>query len=222
MLMEGDVSMNMKQILREDFTKYIRPHFIEAKCEKCGKEINSLHLHHNIEFSQLLDETLQQLKLLYYDDINNYTEDELQLIRDIMLAKQARIKYTTCCDSCHKNLHGGNYFKSHSPRKHNSGLSEMTREELEALNNNLEVMYTKCKDNKYTFIKKDGLREIANTLQLYYKVEDGTKRYFCSSINRINTQLELLQLPYKIEMKPTTKRVNKKMTKVQVYLVMKK
>jgi hypothetical protein len=84
------------------------------------------------------------------------------------------------------------------------------------------VKYSKSKNNKYTFVKKDGLREIADTLQLYYKVEDGTKRYFCSSVNRINTQLELLQLPYKIEMKPTTKRVNKKITKVQVYLVVKK
>ena len=111
----------MKQLLRQDFAQYVRPHFEKSECECCGSDTERLHVHHIIHFQELLDETLKQLNLQQYDDADMYTDEQLQLIRDIMLGKQMRIKYVTCCEPCHRELHDGSYHpdKKPKPKKEN-------------------------------------------------------------------------------------------------------
>ena len=95
----------LKQVLRQDFTSYVRPHFEKSECEVCGSEIEHLHVHHVTHFQDLLNETLEQLHLKYYEDTDCYTDEQLQLIRELMIGKQMRIKYITCCQLCHLELH---------------------------------------------------------------------------------------------------------------------
>ena len=52
----------LKKILRTDYVYYIRPLVIKDKCKSCGCEEN-LVVHHDKEFSILLDETLEELNL---------------------------------------------------------------------------------------------------------------------------------------------------------------
>lgn len=104
-------------LLRGDFSHYIRPHFEKSECEVCGSDTEHLHVHHVTHFKDLLNDTLEQLHLEYHEDTNNYTDEELQLIRDVMLAKQMRIEYVTCCEPCHLDLHNGNYFSKNGCRK---------------------------------------------------------------------------------------------------------
>lgn len=95
--------MNLREYLRAYFGKNLRPLLIKDKCQICGSTEN-LHLHHIDRFHNLLMETLEQLQLneLNTDDYNKY---ELNLITDIMLAKQLRIDYKTLCSKCHTKIH---------------------------------------------------------------------------------------------------------------------
>ena len=97
--------MTLKELLRHDFTSYVRPHFAKDTCEMCGSETEQLHVHHVTYFQDLLDETLEQLQLEYHEESEAYTESQIEMIRNVMLGKQMRIKYVTCCESCHLELH---------------------------------------------------------------------------------------------------------------------
>ena len=48
--------MTLKQLLRQDFTSYIKPHFEKSECEVCGSDTEHLHVHHMTHFQDLLDE----------------------------------------------------------------------------------------------------------------------------------------------------------------------
>lgn len=91
--------MKLEQYLRNDFNKYIRPLFIKASCEVC-ESTEQLELHHSIQFSELLKETLKELKL-DRKDTKDYTKSELESIRNFMIAKQLKIEYKTLCKKCH-------------------------------------------------------------------------------------------------------------------------
>ena len=199
-------------MLRQDFTLYIRPHFEKSECEVCGSDTERLHVHHTTHFQELLDETLEQLHLEYYEDTDSYTEEELQLIRDVILAKQMRIKYVTCCEPCHLELHDGSYKPKGKRKRHENYI--MSQNEVEVLLNNLEILIDECMQDKFVFMKKDGLRRISSVLQLY-----DFNKHFCLTVKSINNQLELLELPYEIQVKQHTYRENGKMNKFQYYVV---
>jgi hypothetical protein len=215
----------LKQLLRQDFTQYVRPHFEKSECEVCGSCTEHLHVHHVTHFQDLLDETLEQLHLEYHDDTDVYTEEELQLIRDVMLAKQMRIKYVTCCEPCHLELHEGNYFKTKkqgygrytTPRKHKSQIDEYTDEEIKTLINNLENLAEECRNDEYSFIGNEGRKYISSVLNLYMEYErnyDKTKRTGktdrkrAKNVDAMNNVLMLYELPFHIEQ--CKERINRK------------
>ena len=90
----------LKNKLRTDYANYIKPLVIKDKCELCGYEEN-LVVHHDKEFSILLDETLKELNLYKIE----FNEDEVNIIRTHMLGKQIQIKNITLCNKCHTELH---------------------------------------------------------------------------------------------------------------------
>lgn len=95
--------MNLRDHLRNEWSKYIRPLMVKDKCEWCGCE-SDLHLHHIDRFHNLLVETLEELQLQELD-IEFYDEMELKQISNFMLAKQIKSEYKTLCKSCHILLH---------------------------------------------------------------------------------------------------------------------
>ena len=90
----------LKNKLRTDYANYIKPLVIKDKCELCGCEEN-LVVHHDKEFSILLDETLKELNLYKLE----FNEDEFNIIKTYMLGKQIQIKNITLCNKCHTELH---------------------------------------------------------------------------------------------------------------------
>ena len=48
--------MTLKELLRKDFSQYVRPHFEKHICEVCGSDTEVLHVHHVTHFQDLLDE----------------------------------------------------------------------------------------------------------------------------------------------------------------------
>ena len=96
--------MNLREMLRKEWTDYIRQFIIKNKCEEC-EETQHLELHHASErFEDLLMETLRELKLKE-KDTNEYTNKELEMIDNIMLGKQLKIEHKTLCKIHHKKAH---------------------------------------------------------------------------------------------------------------------
>lgn len=99
------MAKGLKGLLRTDFTRYIKPYVEKHECEVCGSDTERLHVHHVVQFQKLLEETLEQLGLEYHEDVDDYTDQQLQLIREVMLGKQLRVDYITCCEPCHIEIH---------------------------------------------------------------------------------------------------------------------
>lgn len=99
--------MNLENYLRSELSSSWRPLVIKHECEVCGKD-NNLEVHHVKQFILLLDETLQLLKLNRKRDTDDYSVDELEKIKLIMLGKHLKIKTLTLCNKCHDILHKTN------------------------------------------------------------------------------------------------------------------
>jgi len=95
--------MELKMYLRTYIHNLIRPIYIKNQCEICQSE-NDLHLHHVKLFSEIVNETLNDLNL-EYKNTEDYTRTTLHIIRDIVLGKHLQIDYLTLCDNCHKDIH---------------------------------------------------------------------------------------------------------------------
>ena len=94
--------------LRLDFNNYIRDNYIKDKCERCGSTEN-LHLHHVHKFSIQLKRALDILK---YSDKENFNDEEIMILRYVMLGMQCKNNdYITLCDKCHTSHHKKTSFK---------------------------------------------------------------------------------------------------------------
>lgn len=149
--------------LRASFNNHIRPIRIKDRCELCGSE-EYLILHHIDTFSNLLDETLEELGIDIYTE--EFTDLEVKNINNIMLGKQLRSNMATLCDNCHKEVHKDGYIKARDKYKYKQP-KEPNLEEIEMLENYLNKIEGKklfdteqqeLNDliiNKLTTIKKD-------------------------------------------------------------------
>ena len=161
----------LKNKLRTDYAYYIRPLVIKDKCELCGCEEN-LVVHHDKEFSILLDETLKELNLYKLE----FNKDEFNIIKTHMLGKQIQIKNITLCNKCHTELHknkGG--FSSTGKYIDINKIKEMKRKkekEIELqkkqkeLKEYLETLVGKrlYKEDREELIEKVDLRDSRNRL----------------------------------------------------------
>lgn len=96
--------MNIQQYQRNKFNLHIIPLIKNNECELCG-DCNNLELHHTERFVDLLKETLSDLRLDYKESLYEYSNNELELITNVMLGKQIRSKYITVCKTCHIDIH---------------------------------------------------------------------------------------------------------------------
>lgn len=218
--------MELKQILRQDFTLYVRPHFEKSECEVCGSCTEHLHVHHMTHFQDLLNETLEQLHLEYHEDVDMYSDEELKLIRDIMIGKQMRIKYVTCCEPCHLKLHDGSFKKigqkQQRQRKYKTELQDFTEDELKEISDKADKLIEKCSKDNFVFKGKDGLNKIAEELQLGKRSKKQGKYIgICTSMKSINDTFQELQLPYIIELCRYSYRENNKVKGFRYYTLKK-
>lgn len=193
--------MNLKQLLRYDFTTFVKPHFEENKCEMCGCEKDGLHVHHMIFFQKLLDETLKQLHLKYYENVDDYSEDELQLIRDVMLSKQMRIEYITCCEPCHLKLHEGSYHPTKKPKqklftKGKKNIYGHTHDTLDQLIKELDYLVSLCEKNPYSFLNGTGKQKIIEVCNLYENPYNSHTKIV--NLKKLNKKMKELGLKYEI------------------------
>ena len=86
----------------------------------------------------------------------------------------------------------------------------------------LEQLADECEQDEFTFTGNDGRNKISSILQLYqlYERKNGSiQRTKCKSVDAMNTQLMLLELPFKIEQTTIRKKVNGKTKAITYYVV---
>ena len=175
--------MNLIQDQRMKYLKFIRPLFIKSECEICG-DMNRLELHHKEQFSNLLQETLTELNLEYNEDISMYTKEQRNVITDLMLGKQVRIKYTTVCSKCHitiHNIYGKEKTFSKGKVKNANKLKETLIDKYNGIKihgedkNELELIFRSCGYNQRTFGIYNANRFLE---QLNISIKIVSKRYY--------------------------------------------
>ena len=206
---------NLKNILRGDYAQYIRPLVIKDKCDLCGNEEN-LVVHHDKEFSILLDETLKELNLYKIE----FNEDEFNIIKTYMLGKQIQIKNITLCNKCHTELHknkGGfsstgkyidiNKIKEKKRKKEKEKeLKEKEQKYINEvltpyLNDNLDKVFLTAKD-RTPLIETIGLIDRNNS-----KIKKGEFVYV-KNINSLNGYLEEVGSDYRIKQFETSRIID--------------
>lgn len=122
----------LKNRCRNNFAYYIRPLVIKDKCEVCGSSEN-LEVHHEIQFSLLLKQSIKELNI----DIETITNKELELLLNLMLGKQLRNKNTTLCTKCHDKIHNISMYFPFSNNKHRVKIikSKYNVKSLQAIKN---------------------------------------------------------------------------------------
>ena len=198
--------MTLKELLRSDFANYVRPHFEKSECECCGSDTERLHVHHVTHFQDLLDETLKILQLEYHDDTDMYSDNELQLIREVMLGKQMTIQYVTCCEPCRLELHDGSYnsvkgkewaYKANEAKRQKKQLKDLQEQQrIKQLESYLESLI----DVKLDMEQKNELIE-----EIQAKDKRGR---LLRTPKAINQWLNENGVDYIIESKRTEKRIN--------------
>lgn len=182
--------MDLAQHQRLYYFNYIRPLFIKQECEECGS-IENLELHHVDMFSKLLKETLLELNL-EYKDTEEYKNNELNNITNVMLGKQIRIEYKTLCRLCHEHIHKSKNDINSYKYKVNKNNVEFLKEYLKSITG--EVML-QVKDRK----------------ELVEKIDVKSNGKLLRSKDSLNNALQEMELPYKIiELNKITKIENGK------------
>lgn len=108
--------MTLEQFLRGKINNVFIPLVKKDKCGMCNSK-DKLHLHHMKPFAVMLEETLDELDLKYYNK-NDYTDIEIKNITNVMLGKHLDSYYLTLCKDCHfeqivkKSLKEGMVFKN--------------------------------------------------------------------------------------------------------------
>ena len=73
-------------------------------CVITGKKFNAIH--HLYSFNKILKETLEELVLPIHKKINNYTNEEMNLIKDILIKKHSEYPLGVClCKKVHNLYH---------------------------------------------------------------------------------------------------------------------
>lgn len=200
--------MNLREYLRSEWGKYIRPLVIKKECDFCRSKEN-LHLHHVDKFYNLLMETLEELQMQELDT-DTYSKEELNLISHVMLSKQIRSEYKTLCKDCHAKLHYSEKYQEEYREYYynpNGNYTTINIEELNKLNlsdniltrflllccfvkYNNNTLSIKDTNNRYRSLKEDEIREILNIKKREYY---NTKRELINNnLIEVNNQNEFM------------------------------
>jgi hypothetical protein len=97
--------MNLDNYLRSVVKQNILKYLTICSCEKCGSTHN-LDIHHDdIYFFEMVDKTLNDLELPYYQDKDKYSKEELEKIQIYILGLHMKGKYKILCEECHNIEH---------------------------------------------------------------------------------------------------------------------
>lgn len=114
------LDMYLRSVVREKMLKYLKL----CACEKCGNT-NDLEIHHNnTYFFEMVDKTLKDLGLIYHQEKEMYSKEELEKISTYLLGLHLKSAYTILCKRCHKEHH-----INHTKRRKRCGSGVVTKQD---------------------------------------------------------------------------------------------
>ena len=114
------LDLYLRSVVREKMLKYLNL----CACEKCGNA-NDLEIHHtDIYFFEMVDKTLKDLGILYHQEKEMYSKEELEKISTYLLGLHLKSTYTILCKSCHKEHH-----KNQTKRRKRCDSGSITRQD---------------------------------------------------------------------------------------------
>jgi len=91
----------LRSVVKQNMLKYLNV----CSCEECGST-NDLEIHHDdIYFFEMVDKTLKDLNIPYYQEKDKYDEFEIEKISIYILGLHIKSKYRILCKECHTKLH---------------------------------------------------------------------------------------------------------------------
>lgn len=94
---------------------------------------------------------------------------------------------------------------------------EPTEEEYNRLYDTLEQLEEECLNDMYSYVNKDGLNDISEQLNLYFKYNGQGKLQKATTFKKMNEVLEMLELPFEIVKINCDRKVNGK--RIQSYYI---
>lgn len=102
------IELKTDYYLRNKINEQFYGHFKMCKCDMCGGT-EHLELHHSgMQFFEMVDKAICDLKLPYHAKIDNYTNDEKDLITIYLLGLHINGNYQILCKKCHTLIHQNN------------------------------------------------------------------------------------------------------------------
>jgi len=181
--------LDLKAYERMKIKNIIIPLFIKDRCESCGLT-NNLEMHHQKQFVEMLRESLDRLNYKYNLMTEDYTEEELINITDMLLGIHIQSTYTTLCEKCHTEIHSSGDLIAHF-------LKEKKKKEEGALDAlKLEIIF-----NKFVGIKlfKNEQKEFKQMLNELYNSPKGSHN--CMGLKTINSYYHDNNLNYTLDSK---------------------
>lgn len=182
--------MDLNKYLRSIVNDKIRPLFIKDKCEVCNKN-EELHLHHVVLFSEIVNGTLEELKM-NYRQTEEYSNLELNMIVNIVLGKHISMEYLTLCKECHKAVHKDNWTNTTVNNKHIQHYENLRLKKKSIIQTHIDNVLFPYLDNisnvKLYKDEKEKLKELFNKFDVR-----------TLGINSLNSIMEDFRIPFVIE-----------------------
>lgn len=99
--------MDLRSYMRTILNNLWTPKVKKPMCEICDSD-DSLEVHHEQQFIEILTESLKALNL-ECKDTKDYTIEEMKNIKALIMGKHIlEVDATTLCEDCHQDLHNKN------------------------------------------------------------------------------------------------------------------
>lgn len=214
--------INLKLLLRVDFNNHIRPLVIKDKCEICNSKEN-LIVHHDKRFVDQLEEILN---LLYIEDYDNISDEQVKQIKLMMLGSQIKTNNITLCEECHKKAHKDG-FSINAKFKYKTRKKTDTDDVSLEIFNELEKFLNDAYDNKVRFDKEDFRKNINQIIEkdkalvVLLNRADGNGKARTKGMKVYNRLFNNLGLDYYIDSKARNPTINGKRKKITEWIILK-
>lgn len=170
----------LRSVVKQNMLKYLNV----CSCEKCGSTHN-LDIHHDdMYFFEMVDKTLKDLNIPYYQEKDKYSESEIEKISIYILGLHMKSKYRILCEECHTKIHK-KHFKRRTKQLQGFALVKARRYSKGESNAQRIVFWIEHKKDGDVFSIQDMLSDLELTNNQFKAIKRDNKvikNYFIDNL----------------------------------------